>query len=74
MCIGVPGKVVSIEGIAAKVDVQGTIVEVGILFVPDVKINEYVMIHAGQAMTIVDEEFARINAEEWRALSDGKNI
>lgn len=71
MCIGVPGKVVSIQGIAANVDVQGTIVEVGILFVPDVQINDYVMIHAGQAMTTVDEEFAKINEEEWRALSNG---
>lgn len=70
MCIGVPGKVISINGIAAKVDVQGTMIEVGILFVPEVKVNDYVMIHAGQAMTIVDEEYAKLSMDAWRSLSN----
>lgn len=69
MCIGVPGKVISVDGIAAKVDVEGAIIEVGILFVPEVNVGDYVMIHAGQAMAIIDEEYAKQSMEAWRSLS-----
>lgn len=73
MCLGVPAKVIEIEEHRALVDVMGTRMYVGTLFVPDVKSNDYVLLHAGQAMTIVDEEYAIQSIEEWRNVLDGKN-
>lgn len=73
MCVGVPAKVIKIEEYSATVDVMGTRMEVGIIFVPEVKLGEYVIVHAGQAMTIVDEEYALISLEEWRKLADASN-
>lgn len=70
MCIGIPGKVKEIDGFKATADVMGTFVDVGIIFVPDVEVGQYVIIHAGQAMTIIDEEYALQSLDEWRALND----
>ena len=67
MCLGVPAKVLQIEnGERALVDVMGASMHVGTIFVPDVKIGDYVLLHAGQAMTIVDEQYAKESMEEWR--------
>ncbi|MCD8510140.1 MAG: HypC/HybG/HupF family hydrogenase formation chaperone [Bacillus sp. (in: Bacteria)] len=72
MCIGVPGKVVSVNGIAATADVMGTLVEVGTIFIPEVKVGDYIIIHAGQGMSIVDEEYAKLSTEQWRELSNDR--
>jgi hydrogenase expression/formation protein HypC len=59
MCLGVPAKVVEfIEGQMAVVDVDGNQVNISIQLVPEVKIGQYVLVHAGFAMDIIDESFA----------------
>ena len=72
MCLGVPAKVMEIDEQTALVDVMGSRMHVGILFVPEVKEGDYVLLHAGQAMTVVDENYARESIEEWRNILNGK--
>lgn len=72
MCLGVPAKVIEIEEQTALVDVMGSRMNVGIIFVPEVKEGDYVLLHAGQAMTIVDENYAHESIEEWRNILNGK--
>ena len=60
MCLGVPAKVVEfIEGQMAVVDVDGNQVNISIQLVPEVKIGQYVLVHAGFAMDIVEEDWAK---------------
>lgn len=73
MCLGVPAKVIAIEEHRALVNVLGSRMYAGTIFVPEVKINDYVLLHAGQAMTIIDEEYAKESIEEWRNVLDGKH-
>lgn len=73
MCIGVPARVIRLDELRALVDVMGSRMHVGIIFVPEVKIDDYVLLHAGQAMTIVDEEFAEESMKEWRNVLDAKD-
>ncbi|MCL6570673.1 MAG: HypC/HybG/HupF family hydrogenase formation chaperone [Bacillus sp. (in: Bacteria)] len=68
MCVGVPAKVLTKDEYSAVVDVLGSQTTVGIIFIPEVEIGEYVIVHAGQAMSIVDEEYAKQSVEEWRKL------
>jgi hydrogenase expression/formation protein HypC len=72
MCVGVPAQVVEIDGYAAIVDVMGTRMKVGILFVPEVMTGEYVIVHAGQALTVLDARAAQESLEEWRRLMDAR--
>jgi hydrogenase expression/formation protein HypC len=73
MCVGVPAKVIEKHEYTALVDVMGSQTTVGIIFVPEVEVGDYVIVHAGQAMTIVDEEYAKVSVEEWRKLVDARN-
>lgn len=62
MCLAVPGKIVSITGEdlvrQAKVDFGGVLREVNLAYVPDAKVDDYVLVHVGFAINVVDEEEA----------------
>ncbi|QOY35762.1 HypC/HybG/HupF family hydrogenase formation chaperone [Anaerobacillus isosaccharinicus] len=73
MCVGVPAKVIERHEYSAVVDVMGSQMTVGIIFVPEVELGNYVIVHAGQAMSIVDEEYALVSLEEWRKIADARN-
>jgi hydrogenase expression/formation protein HypC len=59
MCVAVPGRVESIEGPTAVVDVGGATVKARVDLVPEVGVGEYVLIHAGFAIEVIDEAAAR---------------
>jgi hydrogenase expression/formation protein HypC len=73
MCVGVPAKVVQKMEYSAVVDVMGSQTMVGTIFVPEIELGDYVIVHAGQAMSIVDEEYAKQSVAEWRKLVDARN-
>jgi hydrogenase expression/formation protein HypC len=63
MCLGVPGKVLSIEPEAngirmGKVSFGGVAKDVCLGYVPDVQVGDYVIVHAGFALNRLDEEEA----------------
>ncbi len=58
MCLGVPGKIVSIKGDFAEVDFGGIGRRVSLLICPDVSEGDYVLVHVGFAIQRLDEEEA----------------
>ena len=68
MCLGVPGRIVSIEANRATADINGNQVEVSIIMTPEVVPGQYVLIHAGFAMQIIDESEARETMDWLMAL------
>jgi hydrogenase expression/formation protein HypC len=63
MCLGVPGKVLSIESNSVgmtmgKVSFGGVAKEVCLAYVPEAEIGDYVIVHAGFALNTLDEEEA----------------
>ena len=58
MCIGIPAKVVEIQGTSGKVDYQGVQRETSFLMLPDVKVGDYVILHAGFAIKKLSAEEA----------------
>ncbi len=67
MCLAVPGKIVSITGTTALVDFGGVQRETNISLV-DAKPGDYVIVHAGFAIQIVDEEEAKETLKLWEEL------
>lgn len=60
MCLGVPAKIIRVmDNNVAIVDVDDNELEISILLIPDVKIGQYVLVHAGFAMQVIDEESAQ---------------
>ena len=64
MCLAIPGKILSTETSGknvrmAKVSFGGIIKEVNLEMVPEAKLNDYVLVHVGVAISIVNEEEAQ---------------
>jgi len=67
MCLAVPGKIVSITDTTAVVDFGGVQRETNVSLV-DAKPGDYVIVHAGFAIQIVDEEEAKETLKLWEEL------
>lgn len=59
MCLAIPAQVTSIgENNMAEVDIMGVSRHVSLDLVPDAKQDDWVLVHAGFAIQIVDEAYA----------------
>jgi len=59
MCLAVPARIIEIEGDRAVADAMGNKWSIRTTLIPDAKLNDIVLVHAGFAITILDEEEAR---------------
>jgi hydrogenase expression/formation protein HypC len=59
MCLAVPVKVVSIEGSEADVEIGGVKRRVSIMLTPEAKAGDYVLLHTGYAINVIDEAEAQ---------------
>ncbi len=65
MCLSIPGKLVEITAELdkifriGKVDFEGITKEVNLSMVPEAKIGDYILVHVGAAISIIDEEEAK---------------
>jgi hydrogenase expression/formation protein HypC len=63
MCLGIPGKVLTVEEDGelrmARVEFGGIVKEACLAYVPEARAGDYVIVHAGFAISRVDEEQAR---------------
>jgi len=62
MCLAVPGQIISITGEdlnrMGKVSFGGVIKQVNLAYVPQAKVDDYVIVHVGFALSILDQEEA----------------
>lgn len=59
MCLAVPALVKSIDGTQAEVEIGGVSRRVSVYLTPEVKVGDYVLLHTGYAISIVDEAEAQ---------------
>ena len=72
MCLAVPGKIISLDGFRGSIEIGGMKREVFMQLIPDAKIGEYVLVHAGCAIEKIDEEEAAKTLELIKELSDNE--
>lgn len=70
MCLGLPGKVVELTDKKCVVDVMGATREIAADFIKELKVGDYVMIHAGCAVGIIDEDEAKNTIELFKELDE----
>jgi hydrogenase expression/formation protein HypC len=73
MCLAVPGRLVEIVGEdeslrSGTVDFGGVRRQVSLGFVPEAKVGDYVLIHVGFALSVIDEQAARETMEALEQL------
>ena len=59
MCLAIPAQVISIHNHEAEVEIGGTSYRASIWLTPEVQVGDYVLLHTGYAISIIDEEEAR---------------
>ena len=69
MCLAIPGKVITIEDNIGTVEVSGVTRKVSFDLTPDVKVGDYVLVHAGYAIEVIDEEEALKTLEIFKELA-----
>lgn len=74
MCLAIPGKLVEIfdEGglKMGRLDYDGTFNRVCLEYVPEIEVGQYALVHAGFAISILDEEEAFRSLETWREFNE----
>lgn len=69
MCLAIPAKLVEIDGQKGKVDIGGVKSEIGLMLVDDVKVGDYLIIHAGYALEKLNEEEAKKRLEIFEEMA-----
>jgi hydrogenase expression/formation protein HypC len=76
MCLAIPGKVISIEPGSDEIFRMGIVSfdginrQVNLAMVPEVKVNDYVLVHVGVAIQTLDEEEAMKTLEYLREIDE----
>jgi hydrogenase expression/formation protein HypC len=59
MCLAIPALIKSINGNEAEAELGGMSRKISIVLTPEVKVGDYVLLHTGYSISIVDEEEAK---------------
>lgn len=74
MCLGIPGKVIKIfeeNGLKmGNIDYSGTVNKACLEYVPEIQPGQYIIVHAGFGISIINEEEAQKTLEVLEALVD----
>jgi len=73
MCLAIPGRILEITGAddlsrAGRIDFGGLIREASLATVPEARVGDFVIVHAGVALDVLDEEEARLVIETLREM------
>lgn len=74
MCLAIPARIIDIDGKTATVDVGGLTRQASVVLLPEACLGDYVLMHAGFAISMVDEheaiETIRLFEELAKGMSD----
>lgn len=75
MCLAIPARIASIDGIMGVIDLDGVRREISLILCPGAQVGQYALVHAGFAISVIDEEQARLGLETFeefrRLLEEG---
>jgi len=68
MCLAIPAEVKEINGDTAKVDFGGGVLRDVNISLVDVQVGEYVLVHVGYAIQVIDRKAAQETLQLWREI------
>jgi len=71
MCLAIPARIVELEADRAIVDAMGNRFKAKTTLLPDAKLGDVVLVHAGFAISLVDEEEAK---KTWELFAEIENF
>jgi hydrogenase expression/formation protein HypC len=79
MCLAIPGQIISLSNDSdplartGRVSFSGINKDISLAYVPDAKLNDYVIVHAGFALSILDEANALASLQAFNDLAELEN-
>jgi len=70
MCLAVPTRVLTIEDQVAEVELGGVRRQISVVLTPDVRVGDYVVVHSGFAINVLDEHEAEETLKLLRELDE----
>ena len=76
MCLAIPAKIISITENnddlqrMARVDFSGVLKDISLAYLPEAKANDYVIVHAGLALSLLDEDEAQASLAAFAELAN----
>ena len=70
MCLAVPAQLIAVNDAIGTVELTGATRDCSFLLVPDAKVGDWLLVHAGFAVQIVDEEEAQKTLEAFKELEE----
>lgn len=74
MCLSIPAEVLALRGDEAEVSVNGNRLKISLMVLKNVKPGDFVLIHSGFAIEIIDREEAEKTLEIVRLMKAEKNL
>jgi len=70
VCLAIPARIKSIQGEMAEVELGGVARRVSLVFTPEARVGDYVIVHTGYAISVLDEEEAQESLRLWEELAE----
>lgn len=74
MCLAIPGKLLEIFDENSlkmgNIDFAGSVSKACLEYVPEIKVGEYTIVHAGFALSVLNEEEAKRSFDAWDEVID----
>ena len=74
MCLSIPAQIIKIEGQMADVSIGGALFKAGLQMVENVRVGDYILLHAGFAIQKISEEDALETIKLLKEMNDLENI
>lgn len=72
MCLAIPAKIISVDGTTAHCEMSGVTKDVDISLTPQAKVGDWVIVHVGFALQVIDPEKAAETLAAMHAVADAQ--
>jgi hydrogenase expression/formation protein HypC len=72
MCLAIPARVKSIKDYEAEVEIGGVSRKASIMLTPEAKVGDYVLLHTGYAINVIDEEEAEETLKLFEEIAEAE--
>ncbi|ACL03709.1 MULTISPECIES: HypC/HybG/HupF family hydrogenase formation chaperone [Desulfatibacillum] len=70
MCLAIPSKIVDIQGVVGTIDLEGVTRTINMALLENARVGDYVLVHAGFAISVIDEAEAAQSLDLIRELAE----
>ena len=74
MCLAVPALIKSIDGKEAEAEIGGITRRISLWLTPEARVGDYVLLHTGYAINIIDQQEAEETLKLFAEISDEEKV